>query len=82
MLSTGTGTATPPLWTPGGGEAAGFGVGVANAFGTGVGPGVGVELWAKAVGQIIDAPRTVPQTIDRLIDLTVGIWFISAAMSK
>ena len=76
MLSTGTGTATPPLWTPGGGDALAFGVGVANALGiTGVGPGVGVGLWAKAVGQTIDAPRSAPQTMDSLIDLTEGIWF-------
>jgi hypothetical protein len=61
-MSTGTGTATPPAWTPGGGEAVGFGVGVGNEFGMGVG------LWAKVVGQTIDIPRTAPQIMDSLID--------------
>src|SRR4029077_5660988 len=87
ILSTGTGIATPPTWTPaagdGEGEAKGFGfgVGVGNEFGTGVGPGVaggegfGLRLWAKAVEQTIDVPRTAPQIMDSLIDLTGGILF-------
>jgi hypothetical protein len=66
MLSTGTGTATPPAWTPGGGDAAGFRVGVGNEFGTGVGPGVG--LLAKAVEQTIDAPTIIAKILDSLID--------------
>jgi hypothetical protein len=85
ILSTGTGTATPPAWTPGGGDGdgeakgLGFGVGVGNEFGTGVGPGVaggvgpGLRLCAKAVEQTIDVPRTAPQIMDSLIDLTGGI---------
>src|SRR6266481_5434042 len=70
ILSTGTGTATPPSWTPGDGEGwafGGAGVGVRNAaFGAGVTHGVGLELWAKAVGQTIDAAlflRTTSATI-------------------
>src|SRR5258708_15181221 len=60
ILSTGTGIATPPGWTPGAGEGDGeakgfgFGVGVRNKLGTtGVVPGVGnavgfgVRLCAK-----------------------------------
>ena len=89
ILSTGIGTATPPIWTPGAGEGDGeakgfgFGVGVRNKLGTtGVGPGVGnglgfgLRLWAKAVEQTIDVPRTAPQIMDSLIDLTGGILFI------
>src|SRR2546428_14067966 len=88
ILSTGTGIATPPTWTPGGGDGdgeargLGFGVGVGNEFGTGVGPGVaggvgpGLRLWAKAVEQTIDVPRTAPQIMVSLIDLTGGILFI------
>src|SRR5258708_23478133 len=83
ILSTGTGIATPPGWTPGGGDGdgeakgIGFGVGVGNEFGIGVGPGVGpaLRLWAKAVEQTIDAPRTAPQIMDNLIDLTGNILF-------
>src|ERR1700758_2539514 len=87
ILSTGTGIATPPAWTPGGGDGDGeakgfgFGVGVANEFGAGVGPGVGggvgpgLRLWAKAVEQTIDVPRTAPQILDSLIDLIGGILF-------
>src|SRR5258706_16119674 len=87
ILSTGTGIATPPTCTPGGGEGDGeakgfgFGVGVGNEFGTGVGPGVaggvgpGLRLWAKAVEQTIDVPRTAPQIMDSLIELTGGILF-------
>src|SRR3981081_4230463 len=87
ILSTGTGIATPPTWTPaageGDGEAVGFGfgVGVGNEFGTGVGPGVagglgfGLRLWAKAVEQTIDVPRTAPQIRVSLIELTGGILF-------
>src|SRR5690349_16775392 len=77
ILSTGTGIATPPFWTPeggdGDGEAAGFGfgVGVGNDFGPGVGPGL--SIWAKAVEQTIDVPRTAPQIIVSLIELTGGI---------
>src|SRR5260370_31681976 len=80
ILSTGTGIATPPACTPGGGDGDGeakgfgFGVGGGNEFGIGVGPGVGggggpgLRLWAKAVEQTIDAPRTAPQIQDNLID--------------
>lgn len=74
--------ATPPGWTPGGGEGlavTGTGVGVGNTeLGTGVTTGVGD--WAKAAEQTIDAP----QTIDSLIDLTGGIvvYAFSAAMSE
>src|SRR6267378_7340004 len=87
ILSTGTGIATPPTCTPaagdGDGEAKGFGfgVGVGNEFGTGVGPGVagglgfGLSIWAKAVEQTIDVPRTAPQIMVSLIDLTGGILF-------
>src|SRR5690348_16333097 len=73
IFSTGTGTATPPAWTPGGGEAEGFGVGVANDCGAGVTTGQGVGFWAKAVEQTIDVPRTAPQIMDSLIDFTGGI---------
>src|SRR6266446_2299585 len=85
ILSTGTGIATPPAWTPGDGDGEakgiGFGVGVGNEFGIGVGPGVGggvgpgLRLWAKAVEQTINAPRTAPQIKDNLIDLTGNILF-------
>jgi hypothetical protein len=44
-----------------GGEAPGFGVGVANEFGTGMG------LWAKVIKQAIGAPRSVSQVIERSI---------------
>src|ERR1700758_1261345 len=82
ILSTGTGIATPPGWTPGAGEGDGeakgfgFGAGVGNECGTGVGPGVagglgfGLSIWAKAVEQTIDVPRTAPQIMVSLIDLT------------
>src|ERR1700739_2420744 len=82
ILSTGIGIATPPGWTPGGGDGdgeakgLGFGVGVGNDFGIGVGPGVGggvgpaLRGWAKAVEQTIDAPRTAPQIMNSLTDLT------------
>src|SRR6202022_838702 len=83
ILSTGTGIATPPSWTPaagdGDGEARGFGGGVGNAFGSGVGPGVGggvgpaLRLCAKAVEQTIDVPRTAAQIMGSLLDLTRGI---------
>src|SRR4029077_9628308 len=87
ILSTGTGIATPPGWTPGGGDGDGeakgfgFGVGVGDDCGTGVGPGVGggvgpgLRLWARAVEQTIDAPRTAPQIMASLINLTGCIWF-------
>src|ERR1700730_11722032 len=80
ILSTGTGTATPPFWTPGGGDGDGeakgfgFGVGAGDDCGNGMGPGVGnglgpgLRLWAKAVEQTIDVPRTVPQIMVSLID--------------
>src|SRR5258708_1787542 len=75
ILSIGIGIATPPFWTPGGGdgdgEAKGFGFGV--GVGGGVGPGL--RLWAKAVEQTIDVPRTAPQIMVSLIDLTGGILF-------
>src|SRR5712672_2459166 len=81
ILSTGIGTATPPTWTPGAGDGdgeakgIGFGVGVGNECGIGVGPGVGPALrgCAKAVEQTIDVPRTAPQIMVSLIDLTRGI---------
>src|ERR1700730_522758 len=87
ILSTGTGIATPPGWTPGAGDGdgeakgIGFGVGVGNECGIGVGPGVGGgggPAWrgcAKAVEQTIDIPRSAPQIMDSLIDLTRGILF-------
>src|SRR6201987_5185993 len=87
ILSTGIGIATPPGWTPGAGDGdgeakgIGFGVGVGNEGGIGVGPGVGggvgpaLRGWAKAVEQTIDAPRTAPQIMDSVIDLTRGILF-------
>src|ERR1700751_5523063 len=87
ILSTGIGIATSPGWTPGAGDGdgeakgIGFGVGVGNEFGIGGGPGggggVGPALrgWAKAVEQTIDAPRTAPQIMDSLINLTRGILF-------
>src|ERR1700719_3857905 len=87
ILSTGIGIATPPGGTPGAGDGdgeakgIGFGVGVGNEFGIGVGPGVGggvgpaLRLWAKAVEQKIDVPKTAPQIMDSLIDLTRGILF-------
>src|SRR5258708_30125748 len=87
ILSTGIGIATPPFWTRGGGDGdgvakgLGFGVGVGNEFGTGVGPGVaggvgpGLSIWAKAVEQTIDVPRTALQIMVSLIDLTGGILF-------
>src|SRR4029077_17355889 len=87
ILSTGIGTATPPTWTPGAGEGDGeakgfgFGVGVGNERGIGVGPGVGggvgpaLRVWPKAVEQTIDVPRTAPQIMVSLIDLTGGILF-------
>jgi hypothetical protein len=37
--------------------------------------GPGLRLWAKAVEQTIDVPRTAPQIMDSLIDLTGGILF-------
>src|SRR5580698_3731848 len=89
ILSTGIGIATPPGWTPGAGEGDGdakgfgFGVGVGNECGNGVGPGVGggvgpaLRLCAKAVEQTIDVPRTAPQIVVSLIDLTRGILFYS-----
>src|SRR5437870_11311318 len=87
ILSTGTGIATPPAWTPGAGDGEGeakglgVGVGVVNEFGIGVGPGVGggvgraLRLWAKAVEQKIDVPNTAPQIMDSLIDMRRGILF-------
>ena len=59
------------LRRPGGGVNPGFGVGVGNEFGTGVG------LCAKAVEQTIDVPRTAPQIMVSLIDLTRSILFYS-----
>jgi hypothetical protein len=63
---------------------------VGNEFGIGVGPGVGggvgpaLRLWAKAVEQTIDAPRTAPQIMDSLINLTRGImvYSFSSAISE
>src|ERR1700740_954235 len=81
ILSTGPGRAPPPGWTPDAGDAPGFGVGVGNECGIGVGPGVGggvgpaLRGWAKAVEQTIDGPRTAPQIMDSVIDLTGGISF-------
>jgi hypothetical protein len=54
-------------------------VGVGNACRTGVGPGVGnglgfgLRVWAKAVEQTIDVPRTVAQIMGSLIDVTRDI---------
>src|SRR5258708_32230544 len=82
ILSTGTGIATPPFWTPGGGDGDGeakgfgFGVGVGNEFGTGVGPGVaggggpGLRLWAKTCEHTIGVPSTDPPLMVCCIDLT------------
>jgi hypothetical protein len=39
------------------------------------GLGFGFRLWAKAVEQTIEIPRTAPQIMDSLIDLTGGILF-------
>src|SRR6266478_2428214 len=79
ILSTGTGIATPPTCTPaageGDGEAAGFGFGVGVGPGVAGGRGFGLRLWAKSVEQTIDVPRTAPQIMVSLIDLTGGILF-------
>jgi hypothetical protein len=89
ILSTGIGIATPPFWTPGAGDGDGeakgfgFGVGVGNECGNGVGPGVGggvgpaLRLCAKAVEQTIAVPRTAPQIMVSLIDLTRSISYTS-----
>src|SRR5260370_39336668 len=80
ILSTGTGIATPPFWTPGGGDGDGeakgfgFGVGVGNEFGTGVGPGVAggggprVGHLGETGGQTNDGPRAAPPIKGSLID--------------
>ena len=85
ILSTGTGIATPPGWTPGAGDGDGeakgfgFGVGVGNECGIGVGPGVGggvgpeLRGCEKAVEQTIDAPRAAPQIIAKFVDFTGSI---------
>ena len=66
--------ATPPAETPGGGEGLaviGAGVGVGNAVEAGVGPGGGI--WANAVEQMSDAPRTATQTWGSLMDWMGGM---------
>src|ERR1700757_4687819 len=87
ILSTGTGIATSPFWTPGAGDGDGeakgfgFGVGVGNESGNGVGPGVGnglgfgLRVWPKAVEQTIDTPSTAPPIMDSVVDVTRGILF-------
>src|ERR1700751_3194646 len=87
ILSTGIGIATPPGWTPGAGDGdgeakgCGCGVGGGNECGIGVGPGVGggvgpeLRGCEKAVEQTIDAPKTAPQIMDSVINLTRGMLF-------
>src|SRR5258708_22993834 len=87
ILSTGTGIATPPFWTPGGGDGDGeakgfgFGVGVGNEFGTGVGPGVAggggprVGILAETGVETIHAPQTPPPIKDNLIEFTCRVFF-------